>query len=528
MQRLTLLSLASLSLVLATGCSKRFGDGDGGPDKHGEDDGGGGEGGGDEGGGDGGETGEDDPVDADGDGSYSDEDCDDADATVYPGAEELCDGKDNDCDGVSEGEGDADLDGLYDCEDYCPIQVDLTAPAGGDGSFARPFQVVQDGIDEAPIVGCYEIDVHPGTYTENIDFMGYDVDVRGVDGPLATVLDGGGAGSVVTIASGESASARLTGFTVTNGSATKGGGIYIEASDPRIEDNIITDNEVTGSPASGGGVYLYDSDAEISANEITDNVAGYGGDDDGNDGGGITILYGAPLVQGNVIASNLAGDGGGIWVARSDATILHNVIDSNEADDAGVTDDSGYTLTGQGGGVDFQADTDGVSFTNNIVTNNVAGSHGGGVAAIGYYVETDVAEPLIAYNTIAFNEVSSGSYGDGLCVWGVGSPTVTGNILYANGSTGLYSQYAYAVVEYNLSNGQSSDWAGALGNLDNSDGNLGSTPGFMGVSDDGDWTNDDFHLKSGSAAVDAGDPADSDADGTDADMGAYGGPDGAW
>ena len=38
------------------------------------------------------------PADADGDGYDADEDCDDADASSYPGAEELCDGKDNNCD----------------------------------------------------------------------------------------------------------------------------------------------------------------------------------------------------------------------------------------------------------------------------------------------------------------------------------------------------------------------------------------------------------------------------------------------
>ena len=37
------------------------------------------------------------PVDNDGDGSFSDVDCDDNDPTVFPGAPELCDGKDNDC-----------------------------------------------------------------------------------------------------------------------------------------------------------------------------------------------------------------------------------------------------------------------------------------------------------------------------------------------------------------------------------------------------------------------------------------------
>ncbi|MEZ4302371.1 MAG: MopE-related protein [Polyangiaceae bacterium] len=40
------------------------------------------------------------PPDDDGDGVNQNDDCDDNDATVYPGAPELCDFKDNDCDGV--------------------------------------------------------------------------------------------------------------------------------------------------------------------------------------------------------------------------------------------------------------------------------------------------------------------------------------------------------------------------------------------------------------------------------------------
>ena len=79
-------------------------------------------------------TGDDDdsagPVDADGDGFTDDVDCDDGDPDTHPGADELCDERDNDCNGlVDDDPGDADGDGYDDC-------VDPT-PDGFDGSVGR-------------------------------------------------------------------------------------------------------------------------------------------------------------------------------------------------------------------------------------------------------------------------------------------------------------------------------------------------------------------------------------------------------
>jgi len=77
---------------------------------------------------------------------------------------------------------------------------------------------IQAGIDAA-----FDGDlvlVSPGTYLENIDFLGKGITVQSEQGDDLTVIDGNQNGSVVSFANGEPEDAVLDGFTIINGSGT--------------------------------------------------------------------------------------------------------------------------------------------------------------------------------------------------------------------------------------------------------------------------------------------------------------------
>ncbi|MCB9797673.1 MAG: hypothetical protein H6741_33705 [Alphaproteobacteria bacterium] len=128
-------------------------------------------------------------VDADGDGIPVEEDCDDNDEGAYPGAEELCDGVDNDCDGeidngasdMSTYYGDADGDGYGDAD--AAVQA-CEAPEGAvenaddcddaDGAVNPDADELCDGVDNN-CDGVIDEDsaLDAGTWYADLDGDGY-------------------------------------------------------------------------------------------------------------------------------------------------------------------------------------------------------------------------------------------------------------------------------------------------------------------------------------------------------------------
>ncbi len=199
--------------------------------------------------------------------------------------------------------------------------------------------------------------VAPGTYTGQIDFMGKAVTLKSREGPAVTTIDGGGKSVTVTIKSGEGADTVLDGFTITNGSAWDGGGIYCKETSPLIINNIVTGNR---SIHFGAGIFINDGSPVVSNNIIKENRAG-------GTGGGIFCAYSTALFSGNTISSNITNrDGGGIACSRSTSVrIENNIIEGNYAKYSGA-------------GIFCKLSEPVI--INNTITENEAGQRGGGIA----------------------------------------------------------------------------------------------------------------------------------------------------
>lgn len=158
----------------------------------------------------------------------------------------------------------------------------LTASAlhGQIISIPADYLSIQQGIDAAGPGDT--VLVSPGSYKENINYNGKNITVaslflttRDTSYISRTIIDGNKAGSVVTFNSEEKATAVLSGFTITHGSSSSGGGIFCCNSSPAWRNIILISNTAS---YSGGGIYCgWNSRPVLENVTITNNAAQSGG-----------------------------------------------------------------------------------------------------------------------------------------------------------------------------------------------------------------------------------------------------------
>jgi hypothetical protein len=117
-------------------------------------------------------------------------------------------------------DGSPDYDTYFDAHDITILRV----PA--------QYATIQEAIEWAN-EGCTVL-VEPGRYMENIDFLGKAITLKSSEGAAWTFLNGRESGSTVTFKNGEGNDSVIEGFTILNGNAGAGGGIYCDGAAPDV------------------------------------------------------------------------------------------------------------------------------------------------------------------------------------------------------------------------------------------------------------------------------------------------------
>lgn len=312
------------------------------------------------------------------------------------------------------------------------IRVRADAPTGTrDGvTWDTAYRTVQAGIDACSPGD--EVWVSGGPYSENITlkagiglYGGFNRSEAARELRAASArsaLDGGKKSSVVTIPTGANGVV-VDGFTISNGLAPQGGGIYCVADNVTISNNVISGNAASGNALNGyyggGGIYqnahkgvivdnslegntgivgagIWCVGASIVHNQIRFNTA-Y----DGEQTSGAGVYTSGPVdIRDNLIYQNLAAapsafaytgtsaSGGGIFCTYASGVIARNLICGNGA--VACSSVPGYGLLGAavGGGLLVeQYGTSSLLVTDNLIVNNFVSAadtaHGAGVYAWG-------------------------------------------------------------------------------------------------------------------------------------------------
>ncbi len=307
------------------------------------------------------------------------------------------------------------------------------------------LETIQQGIDAS--VDGDTVLVQPGTYIENINFIGKAIMVvslyfveQDTSYITSTIIDGNQNGSVVTFNSDEGPGSILQGFTITNGYSQSGGGLLISHASPTIDALKILQNS---SIESGGGIYSLFSQFTVTNTLVQGNSS--------NSGGGIYFQASSPTFTNLVVIENIASStGGGAHGFGSNGTIFPSLstveIINNQAGSAG-------------GGIYFHTAVQ-ATMNNLTITGNNSQNLGGGIYSA--FSQSSLSNSLVQGNTsnagagIYFHS-SSPTFTDLILTENIA--VETGGGLHGNGINGT----AYpTLVNVEITNNQSGGSGGGL------------------------------------------------------------------
>jgi len=371
---------------------------------------------------------------------------------------------------------------------------------------------IQECIDQA--AGGDIITVKPGTFLENIDFLGKPITLRSLEGPETTIIEGiRPDAAVVTFVTGEGTSSVLDGFTVRSGGSSHGSdwaeGIYSQNASPTIRNNRITGNLAYGPDGNHCyGVYIEGGAPEIRNNRI-----------EGNGAGATTfawiaaVVYGifvedaSPIIENNRIHTNFAdgelfayayGISGSIQGdGSSHVVILKNTIQNNTAyassTAAGVSLSLGIALSA---GDTCQE----IRIQNNVITGNKCPAS---PAVYTYGISIDdcsCEQVLVSHNTISDNYTYfpyTELHGAGLDIEVDNSVTLVNNIVTGN-REGICASSLGGTVLANYNDVWNNMYGNYCAGMNAGPDDLSESPLFVNPP------GDNYHLRSGSPCIDSG------------------------
>lgn len=417
-----------------------------------------------------------------------DGDCDDSNEFTWPGAEDICDGQDNDCNGeIDDGEagtlqtwyGDLDDDGYgfpgattegcsqpngyvdndLDCDDsnsgVYPGAPEICDGAANDCDGDRDGWVSDDGMatfisaDKETVIDVSDqlslstdspttytlsepgvLTLCDGTWHTRLILDADDLTVVGINGPESVALDASGLGPVVTISAGHSAA--VEGLALRNGAADQGGGVYVAP---------LACPEEKEKEKDAGAKAVSQPYIVLDALHITDSTATQGG---GVYASGCVYLE----IDDTLIEANSAEQGGGVYIGMSDEPNVTFYLD-----DTTITDNTAQ----DGGGLWIGASWATINDTH--VTDNTAEQSGGGLVLSGslYITSSDKGDTAVTGNIAeqgggVYFETDSWLYTSGTD-WGGAKDEATGKTAADNvtddidGPTLTGAPYSLGVME---------------------------------------------------------------------------------